>query len=373
MNHSEGASTVMATSDWKAPFLRFRDQIRPLFDAGVNVFHGILMAPCHEGGEIDEAVNELEAAISGKDLVATVETPTKYCKHHAHYFFGDEAACRVFEKSLEGLDRWIRAMPKNLLPEFHLPIRQFTEYRNTTKWACLVYYLAWELDLAYLRSMVEIRPRVADTPFVPWSDWDQPDGSDPRPLLIHQGNSEGDLHPLITKFAAEGKHLPEIIDAYLQGESLGAEFITASLAAVDALVFVLDQVRGQESAKQNELATSVKRKPKRGGRVTTDVTLLKAFLQIHHDPRETGRKALIPLTTEQIAISMQWFAKKSGKPLQSKASRRMTEIFGENAMEKYRSIFEGDVRKGFKKLLGDGSHDIEAVVDEDEDDEDDLD
>ena len=362
----------MATSDWKAPFLQFKDRIRPLFDAGVNLFHGVLIAPSYTSSEVTEAVDDLEAAISGKVLVAAIETPTRNCKHHAHYFFGDESACRVFEKSLEGLDRWIRAIPKNLLPEFHLPVDQSTKYRNITKWACIVYYLAWELDLAYLRGMVEIRPTVADSAFEPWADWPQPDGNDPRPLLIHQGDSAGDLQPLIEKFAADGKHLPEIIDAYLQGESLGAEFITTSLSAVDVLVFMLDQIRGQESARQNELACSIKRKPKRGGRVTTDVTLLKAFLRIHHDPRETGKKALDPLTTEQIAIAMEWFAK-SGKPLQSKASRRMTEIFGSNAMEKYRSIFQGNIRSGFKRILGDGSRDIEAMADTDEEDDDDLD
>ena len=351
MNHSEGATTVMATSDWKAPFLRFRDQIRPLFDAGVNVHHGVVMAPCHDGGEIDEAVNELEAAIEGKDLVATVETPTKNCKHHAHYFFGDEAACRVFEKSLEGLDRWIRAMPKNLLPEFHLPVDQFAKYRNITKWACLVYYLAWELDLVYLRSMVEIRPEVADTAFFPWSEWDQPDGSDPRPLLIHQGDREGDLHPLISKFAAEGKRLPEIIDAYLQGESMAAEFITASLAAVDALVFVLDQVRDQESTKPKKISSSVKKKSTRPGRVSADVLLLKAFLRHHHDFRETGEKALIPLTADQIAEAMQWL-NEDGKPVQSRASRRMLDVFGPGAMNKYKRAFLGDIKR-FPNYLDD--------------------
>ena len=72
---------------------------------------------------------------------------------------------------------------------------------------------------------------------------------------------------------------------------------------------------------------------------------------------------------------MNWFAD-SGKPLQSKVSRLMTEIFGSNAMEKYKSIFQGDIKKGFKKLLVDGSIEVEAVSDEDEDkdsNDDDLD
>ena len=162
--------------------------------------------------------------------------------------------------------------------------------------------------------------------------------------MIHQGDREGDLHPLISKFAAEGKRLPEIIDAYLQGESMAAEFITASLAAVDALVFVLDQVRGQESTKPKEISSSVKKKSTRPRRVSADVMLLKAFLRHHHDPRETGEKALIPLTADQIAEAMQWL-NEDGEPVQSRASRRMLDVFGPDAMNKYKRVFLGDINR----------------------------
>ncbi len=45
----------------------------------------------------------------------------------------------------------------------------------------------------------------------------------------------------------------------------------------------------------------------------------------------------------------------------------MTEIFGSNAMEKYRSIFEGNIKKGFRKILGDGTRDLDGIVRSDDD------
>lgn len=360
----------MPIADWKTPFLRFRDRIRPHFDAGVQLYHGVLMAPYHDSSEVVEAVNALEAAIAGKTLAAEVETPTRNCKHHAHYFFGEEGACRVFARSLTDLDRWIKNIPKGLLPEFQIALGQHSRYRDMAKWACLVYYIAWEFDLPYLQGRVEFQPLVADGTFDLWSSLPQPDGCDPRPLLIHQGDTAGELRPLIAKFFDDGQYLPEIIDAYLpgnEGESMSADFISASLAAVDVLVYMIDQVRGEEPAKQNEVSSSIKKRSSKTRRVSSDTKLLKGFLRIHHDPRETGEKASIPLNYEQIAEGMEWFSN-SNKPLQSRVSRRMTEIFGPNPMVKYRSMFQKvDFRKGLYTRLKDGSVGIEAVDDEDED------
>ena len=74
------------------------------------------------------------------------------------------------------------------------------------------------------------------------------------------------------------------------------------------------------------------------------------------------------MTTEQIAIAMNWLSE-SGKPAQSKASRRMTELFGSDAMEKYRSMLVGNIKKGFRKTLGDGSRDIDAIYEDNDPDE----
>ena len=98
--------------------------------------------------------------------------------------------------------------------------------------------------------------------------------------------------------------------------------------------------------------------------------LLKGFLRIHHDPRESGERAFEPLTAEQIAEKMGWVSE-SGTPLQSKVSRRMTQVFGKDAMKKYRQLLQGDLRQGFVKTLDDGSRDVEGI--DDREDELDLD
>ncbi len=39
----------------------------------------------------------------------------------------------------------------------------------------------------------------------------------------------------------------------------------------------------------------------------------------------------------------------------------MSDIFGPDAMNKYRSLFEGKHKKGFWKILGDENRDLEAI------------
>jgi len=133
----------MAKSDWKTPFLRFRDQIRPLFDSGVKLYHGILMAPFHEHNELKEVVLNLEACLSGKTKIAVIETPTDGCNFHAHYFFGDSGGCNLLGHALSGIDDWMQDIPKDLLPRFNVSCTSLSEhYRNLATWASLVYYLA---------------------------------------------------------------------------------------------------------------------------------------------------------------------------------------------------------------------------------------
>lgn len=350
----------MATSDWKAPFLRFRDQIRPLFDSNVEVYHGVVMAPFHRRSMVGAAVRKLKAAKAGKVGIAAIETPTKECGHHAHYFYGDKGAYVALGQALSGVEDWIQSAPNGLLPRFSIPRKTEGIKKDLVTWACLVYYLAWELDLSYLRAVCEFRPLLAEGAFEPWSKWpNQPEGVDLRPLLIHQGTSTGDLEPLKTKFAECERfcYFPDIIDAYLVGGKSTAEFIGASLAAVDVLVFMLDKIQDLEAAKNSELGSSTKspkKKTKKAEGAIDDSTLLAAFLHHYHDQRKSGAKANIPLTAMQIAAAMNWS--------QSKVSRCMKKILGPNGMAKYRRNFHGKITPGLKKLFEDGSQAIDAVV-----------
>lgn len=361
----------MSKPDWKTPFLKFRDQIRTHLDAGVRLYHGILVSPFYEKHEINEIIENLAPADAGRPLALTIETPIEDSKYHAHFFYGDSSACGLLNLALSGIEDWLRGAPPGLLPQFNVTCKTHAFGREMVIWANLVYYLAWEIDAPYLQAVVEYQTLRERDGFVPWQLGAWPQNCDPRPGLIHQGKSNDQF----TKFLATlsdpeiDKWCPDIIAAYLQGEPFCCDFIGASMAALDILVFMFDQVRGQEPTGQSKLSTPAKKKSNKAGRVSSDVKLLKGFLRIHHDPRETGEKACTPLTAEQIAEAMQW-TNESGKPIQSKASRRMAEIFGANAMDKYRSMFEGGTPKsGFRKLLGDGSLDIEAVDDRDEEDD----
>lgn len=360
----------MSKPDWKTPFLKFRDEIRPHFDAGIKLYHGILMSPFYEKHELNEVVDLLAPATYGLPLALTIETPAEDCKSHAQYFFGDSSTCRLLNLALSGIEDWLRGVPKGLLPQFNVTWHSQTPGKDLAIWTNLVYYLAWEIDAPYLQATVEYQTLLQETGSVPWSEGSWPQHCDPRPALIHQGSSSGQVTELLEVFSnIDGRWCPDILGAYLSGDSYSCDFIGASLAAVDILVFMFEQVRGQEPASQSQLSSPVKKKSNKPSRVSIDVMLLKGFLRVHHDPRETGEKARTPLTAEQIAEAMQW-TNESGKPIQSKASRRMAEIFGANAMDKYRSMFEGsNPKSGFRKLLGDGSLDIEAVDDRDEEDD----
>ena len=220
------------------------------------------MAPFHERKDLKDVVENLDPCFRGKSMVAVIETPTEGCQFHAHYFFGDSGGCKMLEHALLGIDDWLQAVPKELLPRFHVSYECINEpYRNLTTWANLVYYLAWEIDAPYLQAAVEHQARIEVVRFFPWSEWPQPAGCDPRPILIHQGDSSGQFETLIERFgeSEEFQWCPDIIDAYLVGEEISGEFIVASLCAIDILIFMLDQVRGDATAKQSEISTPMKR------------------------------------------------------------------------------------------------------------------
>lgn len=355
----------MPKSDWKEPFLRFKDKLRPQFDEGEKLFHGILMSPFHEEKEIKEVVENQAAAYSEKPLALTIKTPTEDCKFHAHYFYGDKTICRQLNRDLSGIHDWLLGIPKGLLPEFNVSGQKTVPCENLLTWASVVYFLGWEIDAPYLRAVVDFQSRLHELCSVPWADFAWPQNCSPQPLLIHQGNSKRQFEKFLQTFSEpeKGPWCPDIIGAYLQGEPFCANFIEASLAAVDVLVFMLEQFRSHRASKQNDPSTaSKKRKPKTTWRANKDTIFLVEFLKWYHNPRNTGEKASTPLTAEQIAKELKWYSD-AGKPLQSKVSRQMAEILGPNAMEKYRrAFFKGDLKPGFKRILGEGRFDLESIA-----------
>lgn len=357
----------MAKSDWKAPFLEFRDQIRPLFDSGVKLYHGILMSPFHERDEIKEVVKNQAAADLGQSLAFSVDTPTDDCKYHAHYFYGDNSTCLLLAEALSGVDDWIRDVPKGLLPILNFQCRKSSRDVMAV-WANLVYCLAWECDPPYLQATVEYQSRVHEVSSHEWYFGSWPENCDPRPILIQQGDPRGRFGNLLESFTDE-QWCPDIIGAYLRGEPFCGDLIGASLAAVDVLVFMLEQIRGQETEESKKLTTSAKMKlQSRSRRISNEIILLRELLEERHNFEIHGQKARIPLTAEQIAIAMEWYSE-SGKPLQARVSRRMAEYYRtKNGMEKYRRLFiRGLPPKGTFNKNPDGTSAIDGYVGDEKD------
>jgi len=354
----------MTKQDWKIPFHKLKDQLQTLYDANQNVHHGVVMAPFHSHNapdDFEQIIGELEAADVGKFRIYSIRTPGAEEALHAHYFYGDNGAFQSMCRSLSGIEGWMRDIPKNLVPKFAVPQFASQTERDLVRWVGLVYYLAWEFDTPYLSAMVEYNASMKEVSFFPWIEWPQPAGFDPRPFLIHRTDPYETIEDWKEKFAEEEEfyYLPEIIDAYLLGYPIIGEFVACSLTAIDCLIYMLEPVHGDREAARS-FTKPIRKKPSRSNRMDNEVMLLKGFLRVHHDPKETGEKAFEPLTAEQIAVAMNWVSK-SGKPLQAKVSRRMTDVFGKDAMRKYRRLIKRDIQPGFRDVLDDGTVVIEAI------------
>ena len=361
----------MATSDWKTPFLKFRDELRRHREVGPPLYHSILMSPFFTKNEIGEVIKSIAAADEGQPWAATVEMPTYDCKYHAQFFYGQKATCNRLSQALMGIERWLIDVPKGLLPRFYLQYPRNAECTQLATWANIVYYLAWEIDAHYLQATVEYQAQLHEVTSVPWCEVEWPETCDPRPALIRQGTSEDYVSEFLKSYTIEGgRWCPDIIGAYISGGSMCGDFITASMAAADILVFMLDQVRGQETDDPNKLRSSVKKmRQSRSREISNEVILLRGLLESTHNAENHGQKARTPLTAEQIAIALEWFSE-SGKPLQARVSRRMKEIYGPNGMEKYRSLFvRGKIRRGIFINNSDGTTAVDGYVEEEEEED----
>lgn len=352
----------MPKENWKSPFFKLAESIRLLFESDVRLYHHILLAPFHHPKEIQGAVNTLEGAYLGKAVVAVTATPTAGSLWHAHYFFGDSAGYKLLGKALDGIEDWILGIPKGLIPRFHISCSAPVSHSNVVRWACLVYYLAWELDRTYFQAMVEQQFHANVSTFELWSDDLTKDFFDPRPILIQQGNCTETLQALNRQIQVDGSNLrcPQIIGAYLLGEQICAEFVSASLVAIDVLTFVLDEMRAPDGSANSGISTPIKRRRRRRN-IANDVIQLKTALKIKHDFRQYGEVALMPMTADEIAEMMGWYREPSGELATERVSRRMEDIFGLNPMEKYRALFQRDDQlTGLLTRLDDDTFQVDA-------------
>lgn len=355
IENSNWARKSMSNEKWKEPFKQLKDKLQVLYDANLNIYHGVLMAPFHAANEVEHVVHKLEASYAGKNLLARINTPTEGCQHHAHYFFGNNSCFQQLGRNLSGIKGWMEKVPEELVPKFHIPKLENQVEENLVRWANLVYFLAWELDAPNLEATVEYQEIANGGSSFLWEECPQPSNCDPRPWLIHQADRTDQIQEWMNKFSNEDLSLPEIIDAYLLGESMIGEFISRSLTAIDGLIFILEHVKQRQSEPSAKFSKPIREKWPKSVEVSNEVEFLKKFLVEYHSKERLAGNIFCPLTANEIAIQMKWISK-SGKPLQSKVNRRMAQIFGENPMQKYKSPLEGEGidHHGFQDRTEDG-------------------
>lgn len=360
----------MSKTDWRSPFRKFRDRIRVLYDANQQIYHSVLMTPFHSGEQSSDVVNEMEPVYEGHGLLSEIPIPTDGRGHHAHYFFGDNGAFQQLGRELNGVRGWIQSIPKQLLSEFDVPRLPNQTDENIVYWTNLVYQVAWKIDAPYLQATVEFRPDHAGGAFLPWDACSQPLDIDPRPLLFQYGNPTVRFGQWPAKFETDQRQPPEVIDAYLCAEeSIVGEFLYCSLTAIDALIYIVELKQAEKTyTEQNPIRRN---RNKKNTPIHRDIAILFDFLRMHHFvdivDKEKG-DPMKPLTQTEIAVALEWFLP-NGNPDQVKVTRRMKSLFGQRPMEQYHAILNSESPvDGFIKARTNGGNDVEAIVDEDEDD-----
>lgn len=353
-------------ADWKEPFRDLKKVFRSFYDLNRSLYHTVLISPVIPEKDLGDVVDGLEASISGKQLVARIQVPTKNCEYHAHYFFGDSNCYAAIKASLKNLDYWLRAVPKGLLPQSRLPQLFSHDEHNVVLWTNLVYALSEKLDLGYLDDFIEYQFDPPNGTFLLWESLDKPNESNPGDVLLHHGKGDNDLAPLLAAFEKGGFEFPDVVDAYLfLGDEMTGDFVRSSMMALDGLLQMPDVEPTASLTKISSASSAHVKKRSQRKQVTADVTLLAHFLIVKHGQGK-GRDPNKPLTWNEIDKGMGW-----NSPGNSKVSRRMARIFQKGGMQEYgdilgRSSASGLIRFLKGKLHGFGEGLLEPPSDSDE-------
>lgn len=354
----------MNATNWESPFLGLKQRLRSLYEGNAPLFHSVLLMPHHGISEAASIVDLLEPSFQGHGLIRSISTPTEGCRHHAHYFFGSRTILRQMSSALRGIRSWIKAVPAGLIPEFQIPKLEDQTDEELVYWANLVYLVAFEADVPYLQATVEYQQDVDRIGFSPWDLCPQPAGCDPRPLLFHQRTSLVPLDVWENQFYADGLRLPDVIDGYLCGDQIVGDFLAASLAAVDVLLYMLPRMVEEQSGRSSK--KRIPRNRSKNARWQRDIDRLIGMLVRLHCKTTSPDFTTSPLTGSQIASEL-GLVNSEGKPNQSRASLLMKDIFGRNPMGKYTESFKrGDFRMGFAACLQDKGLNVDGVADGEE-------
>lgn len=346
----------MSQNNWKKPFHDLGQDLRSLLNTKHKLFHNNLMTPFHEAKQVDEVVGQLEPALDGEQLVGVIETPTSGCKHHAHYYFGNEDAFNSLRQLLGKLDVLVKRMPVGMLPEYALPSMDDPKDRNLVLWSNILYFLAWEFELWYLDADVEFQESIGVFPFDRWTNLSKPVNADPRPILTHERSAQGKFEKWPEMFQRDNCRLPDVIDSYLidVGSNISGEFLRASVAAVGIIIGMLD-TRVPSVSVKGKFEKRPRQRRKLRDRIVSEKFLIVTLLLNIHDPEANPDGWNESLTQEDIARELGWISPTTGKPLQKKVRDRLLEIFpngghnfykrcliNESSWEKLRDQMNGD-------------------------------
>ena len=339
----------MSTSnDWRTPFKELSVGLRSLYDANLNLFHGVLLSTRRTKEELKPTFGILEPAYSGESLLSSIEVDTVGATFHGHLFFArDRKVLDQLGRLLDGIESWMDAVPSGVLPGFEIPKVRSQVDRNLIRWASIVYYLAWSSDRPYLDLEIEFEEQLGVFPFLPWIECPQPPSCRPLEWLTHRSSASAALLKIKTQFEQRKELFPDVVHAYLTGE-----FIASSMAAIDILVYVLHGERKNKSKEQLDYVEKLKRTKRGKSKFDKDVDLLTSFLLVYHNPRDNTDMDLNPeeaLTADQIGDKMGW----TGPPrsVASRVSRAMERIFGHYPMKEYKR----SLLFGIKSKLPDGA------------------
>lgn len=340
------------SQDWREPFLGFQDKLRPLFDAGLTIGHCVILSVDRTESELQPIIPMLEPACSGRRLVQSIPVTTAGCQYHSHLFFADNrTGIDQLGRLVDDIELWMDFVPAGFVPAFDIPKCQNQVHQNLIRWISLVYYLAWSSEASYLFAELEYQTSIDTIGFFPWNECPQPPRCQPLEWLIHRTSAAGSIPKCKQQFADRGLRIPDVIDAYMTGE-----FVAASLAAIDLLVYVLPGKRRRTSLDTEDYAKRLSAKTPQHRKVNQDIENLKNFLLKHHNPwtnSDSDVDVNRPLTGKEIAVLMGWAPPENGLKRQYKASRLMKIIFGLDAMKNYRiELRRGNLDQSLRKTEG---------------------
>lgn len=244
---------------------------------------------------------------------------------HIHFFFDDNPddsnheILSVFQKEVSCSQRILDALPKRLIPRFHVPPQTSGLIENELSWLYLLHWLGNQPSNSIFKTHIEFLNSSSnywyDSRFLPWDQCSSLVDFEPITLLtLTEEKGQGSEY-WRNRHREQGKQLPEII-----ASSLSKPLLYASINAVDLLLQLTTK-----PSKPNASVSKVKiTKGEDGEEEDVDmyVPQLLTVLMKHHKP-ESGDIREQPLTQRELVEKFQ------GTWAWSRIYRTMKKIFAE--------------------------------------------